>query len=128
MREATTSSTGSNARAFSRNGPAKLDIVKLQHHGSARNTDERFFSTVLADHYVISANGEYRRNPDLATFDALVAARGPTGYRVWMTNGGPETALAPLVEGVRATYPKLDLRVRPRTRRSLLLNLGDEPA
>ena len=118
---------GLERAGFLRNGPAKLDVVKLQHHGSARNTDEKFFSTVLADHYVISANGKYG-NPDPATFDALVAARGPTGYRVWMTNGGPETALAPLVEGVRATYPKLDLRVRPRTRRSLLLNLGDEPA
>ncbi len=118
---------GLERAGFLRNGPAKLDVVKLQHHGSARNTDQEFFSTVLADHYVISANGKYG-NPDPATFDALVAARGPTGYRVWMTNGGPETALAPLVEGLRATYPSLDLRVRPRTRRSLLLNLGDEPA
>jgi hypothetical protein len=118
---------GLERAGFLRNGPANLDVVKLQHHGSARNTDRDFFSTVLADHYVISANGKYG-NPDPATFDALVAARGQTGYRVWMTNGGPGTPLATLVEALRAKYPSLDLRVRPRTRRSLLVNLGDEPA
>jgi hypothetical protein len=30
-------------------GRAKLDILKLQHHGSARNADEEFFQTVLAE-------------------------------------------------------------------------------
>jgi beta-lactamase superfamily II metal-dependent hydrolase len=42
-----------------RNGRADVDILKLQHHGSARNADETFFRTLLADHYVISANGTY---------------------------------------------------------------------
>jgi DNA-binding transcriptional LysR family regulator len=75
---------------------------------------------------VISANGKYG-NPDPATFDALVAARGQTGYRVWMTNGGKGTPLAPLVAGVKAKYPSLDLRVRPSNRRSLLVDLGEDP-
>ena len=118
---------GLRRAGYLRTGPAKLDIVKLQHHGSARNTDEHFFRTVLADHYVISANGKYG-NPDPATFDALVAARGQTGYRVWLTNGGQGTPLATVVDGLRAKYPLLDLRVRPRNRQSLLINLGDEPA
>jgi len=118
---------GLERAGFLRSGPAKLDVVKLQHHGSARNVDKGFFETVLADHYVISANGKYG-NPDPATFDALVAARGQTGYRVSMTNGAKGTRLAKLVDGIRAKYPSLDLRVRPRTRRSFFVDLGDEPA
>jgi len=34
---------GLERAGYLRNGPAKLDIVKLEHHGSARNTDENFF-------------------------------------------------------------------------------------
>jgi beta-lactamase superfamily II metal-dependent hydrolase len=117
---------GLERAGFLQSGLAKLDVAKLQHHGSARNTDRDFFSKVHADHYVISANGKYG-NPDPATFDALVAARGQTGYRVWMTNGGKGTPLAPLVAGVKAIYPSLDLRVRPSNRRSLLVDLGEDP-
>ena len=101
-------------------GRSKVDVLKLQHHGSARNADTDFFSAVLADHYVISANGDYR-NPDLATFDALVAARGEIGYSVWMTNGGDGTPLASEVALIRAKYPSLDLRVRPAALSSLLV-------
>jgi beta-lactamase superfamily II metal-dependent hydrolase len=107
-----------------RDGRAKLDVLKLQHHGSARNADKKFFETVVADHYVISANGKYG-NPDPPTFDAIVAARGQTGYRIWLTNGARGTLLAPEVARIKASYPKLDLRVRPATRHSLLIELED---
>src|SRR5581483_3722338 len=105
-------------------GSAHVDVLKLQHHGSARNVDERFFATVTANDYVISANGEYG-NPDLAIFDALVDARGEQGYRVWMTNGAPGSALAPTVAAVRAEYPKLALNVRPAADPSLRINVAD---
>jgi hypothetical protein len=105
-------------------GQARVDILKLQHHGSARTADEEFFATVIADDYVISANGRYG-DPDEATIDALVAARGQENYRVWLTNGDTGTALAAKVTTLRSRYPKLDLEVRPASQESQLIDLAD---
>ena len=46
--------------------PAKLDLVKMPHHGSIRNSTKPFLEFFLADHYVFSANGKYD-NPDAPT-------------------------------------------------------------
>lgn len=106
------------------NGGAHVDVLKLQHHGSARNADESFFATVTANDYVISANGLYG-NPDLATFDALVNARGETGYRVWLTNGATGTTLAPTVAKIKTKYPGLKLQVRPAGADSICIDIID---
>ncbi|CUS44448.1 MAG: hypothetical protein V4610_16270 [Pseudomonadota bacterium] len=55
-------------------GRLHVDILKMQHHGSDRNTAGEFFERVTADHYVASASGKYE-NPDRATFEMLVRAR-----------------------------------------------------
>lgn len=55
-------------------GSLHVDLLKLPHHGSMRNINQRFFERVTADHYVISANGR-DDNPDLGTLEALTAAR-----------------------------------------------------
>lgn len=56
------------------NGKLHVDVLKMQHHGSNRNTETGFFKKVTADHYVASANGTYE-NPDRETFEMLVQAR-----------------------------------------------------
>jgi hypothetical protein len=55
-------------------GTLHLDLLKLPHHGSMRNINQKFFEQITADHYVISANGR-DDNPDLPTLEALTAAR-----------------------------------------------------
>jgi hypothetical protein len=62
-----------------------VDLLKLPHHGSARNVDERFFREITADHYVISANGK-DDNPDVETLEMLFGARGNARYRIHFTN------------------------------------------
>ena len=52
-------------------GSLHVDLLKLPHHGSARNVSEEFFQTITANTYVISADGKYG-NPDLATLHWLV--------------------------------------------------------
>jgi hypothetical protein len=54
-------------------GALKVDVLKVAHHGSDRNTTRKFFNTITADTYVISANGMYG-NPDLATLIWIVEA------------------------------------------------------
>jgi beta-lactamase superfamily II metal-dependent hydrolase len=54
-------------------GRAHFDCLKVQHHGSDRNSDLRFFEQVTADHYVISANGKHG-NPDPGTLEWILEA------------------------------------------------------
>lgn len=65
--------------------PLKVDILKMPHHGSWRNIADSFFKDIVADHYVISANGKYD-NPDLPTVKSLLKVRPKGGYTVYMTN------------------------------------------
>ena len=55
------------------NGRIELDVLKVAHHGSDRNTDRDFFERVKARIYVISANGKYK-NPDYTTLTWIVEA------------------------------------------------------
>jgi hypothetical protein len=54
-------------------GVYHVDVLKLPHHGSARNNSRKFFSQVTADTYVISADGT-NDNPDTQTLGWLVQA------------------------------------------------------
>jgi len=55
-------------------GRIHVDVLKLQHHGSVRNTEDDFYRRVTADHYVVSADGRFG-NPDRETFELLIEAR-----------------------------------------------------
>lgn len=61
-------------------GRLHVDIFKVQHHGSDRNSDARFFEVVTADTYVISADGE-NDNPDIATLGWIAEAARKQGRR-----------------------------------------------
>jgi beta-lactamase superfamily II metal-dependent hydrolase len=74
-----------DAGQLNASGTIKVDVLKLPHHGSARNCTKELFRAVHADHYVISANGQ-NDNPDLETFDNLFAVRPTGSYTIWMTN------------------------------------------
>lgn len=66
-------------------GKIHVDLLKLQHHGSVRNTEEEFYERVTADHYVVSADGRFG-NPDRETFRLLIDARGKdANYTIHLT-------------------------------------------
>lgn len=54
-------------------GTLHVEILKVPHHGSSRNTTPAFYQTVTADAYVISANGKHD-NPDLDVLMWIVDA------------------------------------------------------
>lgn len=56
-------------------GTLHVDILKMPHHGSDRNVDPSFFTTLTADHYVASADGTFG-NPDRPTLEMLIERRG----------------------------------------------------
>jgi hypothetical protein len=52
-------------------GKFHVDILKVPHHGSDRNVSQEFFNTVIADYYVISANGR-DDNPSADTLKWII--------------------------------------------------------
>ncbi|MEA3052003.1 MAG: hypothetical protein QOG72_906 [Sphingomonadales bacterium] len=66
-------------------GTLHFDILKMPHHGSDRNVDPSFFTTLTADHYVASADGTFG-NPDRPTLEMLIDRRGKTAkYTIHLT-------------------------------------------
>ncbi len=72
------------------NGKFHVDVLKVPHHGSDRNTSLDFFNTVNAKYYVISANGR-DDNPSLSTLRWIIesgkTSRGPK--KIILTNITP---------------------------------------
>jgi hypothetical protein len=66
-------------------GSATIDLLKIPHHGSIRNTSESFLQFFVADHYVFSANGKFD-NPDPPTLEALVKMHGKRKIVMHFTN------------------------------------------
>jgi len=69
-------------------GKLALDLLKVPHHGSDRDSAPDFFKALPAKHYVISADGTYD-NPDKDTLKWLIEARGSETYTVHLTNRLP---------------------------------------
>ena len=53
------------------NGKFHVDVLKVPHHGSDRNTSLEFFNTIEANYYIISANGR-DDNPSLSTLRWII--------------------------------------------------------
>lgn len=65
-------------KLLDRKGRLHVDLFKLPHHGSDRNVERSTFSTITADHYVISGDGKHG-NPEVATFEMLFGGRADAG-------------------------------------------------
>lgn len=74
------------------NGRINVDVLKVAHHGSDRDTDRDFFERVRADKYVISANGKHK-NPDYATLVWIVESAHDQARQIELiiTNETPST-------------------------------------
>jgi beta-lactamase superfamily II metal-dependent hydrolase len=72
---------GLDAAGLAPGGKLHVDVLKVQHHGSARNARRDFFETVTADTYVVSASGK-DGNPDLATLQWIVESARDRGRPV----------------------------------------------
>jgi beta-lactamase superfamily II metal-dependent hydrolase len=64
---------GLTKAGLARAGKFQVDVLKVQHHGSSRNSDDKFFRALTAGTYVVSANGKYG-NPDFDTLQWIVSA------------------------------------------------------
>ena len=111
---------GAKKAGLLKNGAMRIDILKLPHHGSIRNVKKEFFEQIVADHYVISADGRFD-NPDVDTLKALFAARPKGPYTLYLTN-----RIARVVTFLKGKTPK-DVKVvtRGAPDASVAVHLGD---
>ncbi len=103
---------GLKAAGYLKRGKCHVDVLKLPHHGSRRNTSPEFLSQVTANHYVVSGNGKHG-NPAREVLDWIVASRGKTdAYTIHLTyKKGPE-GLARKVNGfLKAKKPGTKYKV-----------------
>jgi hypothetical protein len=83
------------AKLLDRTGTLHVDILKCPHHGSIRDVAKEYFDAIVADHYVISADGKFD-NPDVATLKLISAARKDDKFTLHLTNP-PEAFVKPAV-------------------------------
>jgi hypothetical protein len=88
------------AGLMAKDGVYHVDVLKVPHHGSARNASRKFFAQVTADVYVLSANGK-DGNPDLPTLAWLAQALKEQGRRARIV----ATNLTPSLEQMRVEFP-----------------------
>jgi beta-lactamase superfamily II metal-dependent hydrolase len=101
-------------------GTIHVDILKLPHHGSARNCVGELFDRVLADIYVISADGRHH-NPDAQTLTWLVDAACRQGRHIEIYATNWTDSLRALVETRPAETNFYHLTVMEAGTRSTLL-------
>jgi hypothetical protein len=61
---------------FDKDGKFFVDILKIPHHGSDRNSSSDFFDCIHAKYYIISANGR-DDNPSLDTLKWIIESKHP---------------------------------------------------
>jgi hypothetical protein len=79
----------------------KVDVLKCPHHGSDRNVDDDYFERILADHYVISADGKHG-NPDVPTLQMISAARPDDKFTIHVTHPFEEFSDQAVAKKVKA--------------------------
>jgi len=74
-----------------KNGKFYVDVLKVPHHGSDRNSSPDFFDTVNANYYIISANGR-DDNPSLCTLKWILerGKRSSSRKKIILTNMTPD--------------------------------------
>jgi beta-lactamase superfamily II metal-dependent hydrolase len=103
-------------------GRLSVDVLKVPHHGSDRSVSKSFFQIVLADRYVISANGR-DGHPSLATMIWIVetARRQRREVEIAVTN--PTASTQQLLAQYPADEYGYTLTVMDRGAHSMVLDL-----
>ena len=108
-------------------GHVHVDVLKVAHHGSDRNTTRRFFRQITAEKYVISANGLYG-NPDLATMIWIVESACEDGRQIEILLTNQTSASDKLLEEYPPEEYGYRLSILDPDASALTLELVAEPA
>ncbi len=104
-------------------GKLHLNVLKVAHHGSSRNHTAKFFKTITADKYVISANGK-DDNPDFDTLKWIVEAAKSAGRQIEIV----ATNNTPSIKKIKQTHKPADfgytLTIKPTADHTIAVDLA----
>jgi hypothetical protein len=103
------------------NNQIHVDVLKVPHHGSARNVTEGFFRKVTADNYVICSDGT-DDNPDDGMLKMLRAARQGEKFHLWFSYRLPR--LEKFVADSKLAGEVFDVSFREDDSPSLIADFG----
>jgi len=104
-------------------GNLHVDVLKLPHHGSDRNVTKKFFKSVTADKYVISANGK-DGNPDLASLIWIVDTARAQGRSIDILVTNETSSTQKLVEEYDPQEYGYRLKVMKKGSNSMTLKIA----
>jgi beta-lactamase superfamily II metal-dependent hydrolase len=104
------------------NGKIHVDLLKMPHHGSDRNMTKKFLKTVVADKYVLSANGKYG-NPDLSTLIWIVEAAKEAKRSIEIVATNETTSTKKIVEEYDPSEYGYTLTVMNKGSHSMIIEL-----
>jgi hypothetical protein len=119
-----------NNNLLDTNGKCKVDIFKIPHHGSDRNSSVKLYQTVIAKHYVISANGKHD-NPDKAMLEMFAeGTKGRNDFTLHLTNHDGELGIKDKLDTFITTEKTkgrtFKVEFKDAASSSMVLNLLDE--
>jgi hypothetical protein len=94
---------GLRAAKLLKKGKLAVDVLKVPHHGSSRNVEKDYFETIVAKHYVVSADGKHD-NPDVETLEMISAARPDDAFTIHLTYPLDDFAVAKIGQKVKRFF------------------------
>jgi hypothetical protein len=91
-------------RQLGGDAPVKLDLLKVSHHGSARNTSIELLALVDCPRYVISTSGAQFQHPDPEAI-ARIIKHGGASKTLYFNYRSPYTAIWDDGDDTGAKYP-----------------------
>jgi hypothetical protein len=76
---------GLRAQGLLGDKPLHVDVLKVPNHGASWNVDATFYRSVVADHYVVSANGKHG-NPEIATLQMIIDSRRDESFHIHLSH------------------------------------------
>jgi beta-lactamase superfamily II metal-dependent hydrolase len=114
---------GLNTAKLAKNGKLHVDVLKVQHHGSSRNTARGFFDAITADTYIISANGKYG-NPDFDTLKWIVEGARARRQSVTLVATNETDTIKQLQQKLPASDYGYALKILPPQQHSVEITLS----
>lgn len=113
------------------NGEIRVDVFKIPHHGSCRNSSIELYRTILANYYIISGDGKHG-NPDMETLKMIEKAtrRIHDGFTIFLTNFKGKNELEQkvklFVDFKNKMNRSFNLQCIPQDQSSLVIDLLDK--
>lgn len=89
---------------YNKDNKLKVELFKLSHHGSQKNTSAELLNLIETNNYVVSTNGELHNHPDKATIARIVMSNP----RAKIYFNYPTLVSKLILEEDRADYPAVE--------------------